>query len=254
MTFTRVMELMKLAKLIGFQSEGIALVTLATVTIASISINVDAASAFSIGNSTSSTTFTDVPGQSFSSSVVGNAVVSTSPTSGSVFLTEFEIGFVNRVDSGGLFVFDQEYTGTPADLSKLTVGGSEGLLGRSFSVSDSIWDFGQGLLLSNVNATYFAYTNVFGEYRSDDSGSAYGGTELRAFYADPSNPLLQSFSGNTTSNEDIVFNAQFEPVPEPTSVLCVLALGALGAGSSLKRKRQQMDRNKDSNSNESSVE
>ncbi len=244
---------MKLLKPIGFPSEGIALISLATATIAIISINIDAASAFSIGNRTSSTTFTDVPGQSFSSSIVGNAVIGTPPISGSVLLNEFEIGFVNPVNNGGLFIFDQEYTGTPADLSKLTVGGSEGLLGRSFSVADSVWDFSQGLILSDVNATYFAYTNVFGEYRSDDSGSAYGGTKLRAFYADPSNPLLQSFSGNTTAKEDIVFNAQFEPVPEPTSVLGVLALGALGAGSSLKRKRQQMNRNKGLDPNKSSV-
>ena len=238
---------MKLTKFTQLSVEGIALVTLATLSIASIAIDADAARAFSVGNSNSNITYTDVPGQSFSPSEIGNYGVGTPPISGNVFLTEFEIGFVNPVNSGGLFIFEQEYTGTPADLSMLTVGGLEGLLGSSFSITNNVWDFGQGIFLSDVSNTYFAYTNVFGEYRSDNSGNGYGGSDLRAFYADPSNPLLQSFSGETTAREDIVFNAQFEPVPEPNSVLGILALGALGANSLLKRKRQKNA--KDNNSN-----
>ncbi len=237
---------MKLAKFTKLPSNGIAILTLATVSIASIAVDAGAANAVSIGNSNSNITYTDVPGQSFSVSVVGNAGVGTIPASGSVFLTEFEIGFVNPVSSGGLFVFDREYTGTPADLSTLTVGGSEGLLGNSFSVTNSVWDFGQELILSD-NATYFAYTNVFGEYRSDNSGSGYDGSDLRAYYADPSNSLLQSFSGETTATEDIVFNAQFEPVPEPSSLLGILALGALGTCSLLKCKQRQKAGNNSSN-------
>lgn len=227
---------MRLAKLTGLPSEGIAFITLVTV---SIAVDIGAASAFSVGNSNSNITYTDVPGQSFSPSVIGNSGVGTPPASNSAFLTEFEIGFVNPVNNGGLFIFEQEYTGTPADLSTLTVGGLEGLLGSSFSVANNVWDFGQEIILSDVNATYFAYTNVFGEYLSDNSGNGYNGSDLRAFYADPSNPLLQSFSGSTTASEDIVFNAQFEPVPEPSSVLGILALGASGGSFLLKRKQQK---------------
>lgn len=180
------------------------------------------AQVFTVGNNFTNTSFTDFPGQSFSPAVLGNAGTGIAPASGPVALVNFSIGYVNSVNAGTLYLFDRQYTGTPNGLPALTVGGAEGLLGVSSSVTASTFSFGSGLTLPDVNAAYFAYSSVEAQYFTDETnGTAYGGTTLQAFFA-PGGGSSQ-FWGTSTFDEDIVFSAELHPVPAPATLVTALA-------------------------------
>lgn len=187
------------------------------------------AAAFFAASTATSATFSDIPGQAFSPAVQGDGT-GLAPTSGPVRLVSFGFGFAGPVDAGGLYVFDRAYAGTPEGLAALTPGGPEGLLGRSTAVAGGVWAF--DLILADAAATYFAYTDVQAGYLSHEAAtpadSAYGGAALTAFYADgPQSP----FADANALDEDVVFAAGFELVPEPraaaalcTGMLCFAAV------------------------------
>lgn len=90
------------------------------------------------------------------------------------------------------------------------------------------------------NADFVTPINSFG-----DRSITFGGTEytlqLTGFSQDGGNTIVDRFNvlENERTTAAIYGKITTKPVPEPSSVLGILALGALGGGSLLKRNRQK---------------
>ncbi|KJH72181.1 PEP-CTERM sorting domain-containing protein [Aliterella atlantica] len=90
------------------------------------------------------------------------------------------------------------------------------------------------------NADFVTPINSFG-----DRSISFGGTEytlqLTGFSQDGGNTIVDRFNvlENESTTAAIYGKITTKPVPEPSSVLGILALGALGGGSMLKRKQQK---------------
>ena len=90
------------------------------------------------------------------------------------------------------------------------------------------------------NADFVTPSNSFG-----DRSITFGGTEytlqLTGFSQDGGNTIVDRFNvlENESTTAAIYGKITTKPVPEPSSVLGILALGALGGGSMLKRKQQK---------------
>jgi hypothetical protein len=173
---------------------------------------------FWVGNSTGSPIYQDIPAQGFSPSVPGNAGNGTAPGGGGTYLTSFVIGFQTPVNMGKVYIFDQPYTGTPAALAGLSVGGAQGLLGSSQSVTNSVFTFGIDLWLPDVNASYYAYydSQGAGVYLASTS-DVYDSTTLHLYTAEPVPGLTAPFEQRR--GEDIVFSARFWMLNVPTGTV-----------------------------------
>ena len=118
------------------------------------------------------------------------------------------------------------------------------------SLSTDILDFGR--LGSTVTLT--AFSDLFSTAIASDTfivvPSGVPNTSLRTLFVEVPDNLIQSASivhsamDRGTGIDNITFEMETVDVPEPSSMLGLLALGTLGVGSLLKCKRQQNpDRN-----------
>jgi hypothetical protein len=131
-------------------------------------------------------------------------------------------------------------------MSSFTIGGPEGLLAVSSSVTNSLWSFGSGVVLPDVNGVYHAYVDaVLGAYQAgrtaDSSGTYYDGASLRLHFYDPDPDSFFTGFDDGIPQEDLVFNARFEfrAVPEPAS-LTLVTLGAISIGVEGIRRRRSL--------------
>lgn len=106
--------------------------------------------------------------------------------------------------------------------------GKFSITGNSF-----LYDPSQGNLLLDISKD--AGSNDFSVFLDFQNGSAPNGSISRVFSFD------NSPSGNTNSNYGLVteFSGNAQSVPEPTSLIGILGLGAFGVTSVCKRKQQQ---------------
>jgi hypothetical protein len=155
----------------------------------------------------------------------------------------------------GQFSYDQSTA--PTIISESGAGPTKYLESLSLSVFDpanTLLDSGNSVVNGVSGSPYFQFEfNTLTQTLSlfDNSTSA-SGSDITYFitnFYDPSNNPVTSL-GSTTFNlfksDDITGTATFlgstasiqvTPVPEPTAVLSLLAIGALGVGSVLKRRQ-----------------
>ncbi|MAR08342.1 MAG: hypothetical protein CL681_00025, partial [Blastopirellula sp.] len=151
--------------------------------------------------------------QGFSPSVPGNLGVGTAPASVPATLQSIEVGYQSP-QSGSLYVFNKYFEGTPNDLATLSVGGAEGLLGVSTSVTNNVFTF-DDLILPNVDDTYFfaadfsATALITANYNSYGNSSVPTGQFLSAVLSSSSN-----FGADflTLGDDDIEFTAVVQAV------------------------------------------
>jgi len=170
---------------------------------------------YSIGNSTPGTQFF-IQGQSFTPSVAGNdgSGVPMAGADGTVRLLTFSFDFVNPVTApSALHIFAFEPTLAAA-------GTGAGSLGTGTYLGGGVYGFGAGLALDFVTK-YFAVL-PFSAGIFDGSGNPYaGGVDMFPMpLAAPTN-VTEGFG-----DFDAGFNATFEVVPEPSTLVLV----TVGAG------------------------
>lgn len=126
--------------------------------------------------------------------------------------------------AGAAFLLDQEYLGTPADLSSSTPG----FLGASTGITGGLYDFAAGVVLQ-PGTQYFVYQNGAVLATSGDN-TISGGQQYFAFHAG------DAFAAEGVSANFSVSGNVSAAVPEP-SPLMMMATALLGFGI-LRRYRQ----------------
>lgn len=174
-------------------------------------------------------------GQSFRPSNLGSASSGSPPANGSAYLQDFSFG---SNSTGKLYIFSSQYSSTPAQLA--TYSGS-GLIGVSNVATSGIYQFGSGgLLLPDVNSTYYAYNDGNISYVKFSSSNPYSGGNAYSTINSNSTYI-------TASNVDINFSANFSaatPVPWNFSPESGLALGVpLFLGMRMLKKRRALKNN-----------
>jgi hypothetical protein len=109
-------------------------------------------------------------GQSFTPSNLGANGLGSAPTSGSAYLQDFSLG---SNSTGKLYIFSSQYTGNTSSLA--TYSGSD-LIGVSNVSTSGIYQFSLGgLLLPNVNSTYYDYEDGLISSVKFSSSNPYSG-------------------------------------------------------------------------------
>ncbi|BBM85065.1 PEP-CTERM sorting domain-containing protein [Candidatus Uabimicrobium amorphum] len=166
------------------------------------------AESFTIGN-TQPGTFFFIQGQSFTPNVQGNegTGIATPNPDGNILLTSFSLDFVNAATAPGeIHIFASAPT-----LAQAASG--TGSIGTGTHVGGGVYDFGPGLLIPFFAKSFAVLPNSAEIF---DAPNAYaGGADL--------------FPIGGFVNEggfDAGFNATFQTVPEPSTYLMFLILGA----------------------------
>lgn len=134
----------------------------------------------------------------------------------------------STVAFGDLFLIDQEYLGTPHDLSSSTTG----FVGQSTGISAGEYLFASNLTL-NAGSSYWAYTagtpSILGIGASISNPYA-GGVQYVASPIEP--PVYGDYHQNAPTLLDM--NFKVSSVPEPSSTV-LLGLGSLALMSRRRR-------------------
>lgn len=117
--------------------------------------------------------------------------------------------------AGSLYLFDQEYLGTPAAIASGT-----GLLATSATYSAGSYSFGGGVVL-DPNTQYWAYTSS-----AQQVGITIGNAYANGSYYSSSGSGV-NFAMNV-GGTDAAFAVTASPVPEPSTYAALTGLAALG--------------------------
>jgi hypothetical protein len=168
------------------------------------------------------------------------ATFTESGDAGQTLNTAQNVGGGINVIQGNIFPFND------ADLFSFSWGG--GLFnattvgGANFDTILQLFDFSGTILAQNDDTFIPPFTFSLGSTLNQvlDAGNYFLGISSYPNFAS-SGPTYSNngWGGGSTGSYSISLNQPTSSVPEPGSVLGLLALGGLGAGSVLKRKQQQ---------------